>query len=343
MKKISKIRIHNFQSHEDTEVELSHGMNVFYGQSDNGKSSIIRALSSVLFRDKFYMRSGENRGEVSITIDSHTLSRHKSIKGTNISEKFVLDSVAFRKIGKKLPDEILNATKMKPIELTDGSLVNLNLQTQHEGKFLLSDNYGDGFRARITSLAASEALDRASMEAAKEHREAKSELNYEADKRLHETEERISKYKDLESHLEFFKSINNKYKELQRLETKIRDLRQVNFALKGAKKINDYRGAIRSLIDHCNSNLVRLSILFCLYKAKEVTNTKILPTLPSLDLIHKSIDRLRLYTSLWSKNGEVARCVYNIKDLGHERNDCEEMLTDFMNEIKVCPLCQNEL
>lgn len=343
MKKISKIKIRNFQSHEDTEVDLAPGMNVFYGQSDNGKSSIIRALSSVLFRDKFYMRSGEVKGEVSIIIDSHNVSRHKSIKGTNISEKFVLDSVAFRKIGKKLPDEILNATKMKPIELTDGSLVNLNLQTQHEGKFLLSDNYGDGFRARITSLAASETLDRASMEAAKEHRETKSTLNYEADKRLHETEERLSKYKDLESHLESLKEINNKYKSLEKLESKIRDLKQVNFALKGINRINDYGGSIRSLIDHCSSNLVRLSILLCLYKAKEVTNTRILPTLPSLDTIHRSIDKLRLYTSLWSKNGEIARCIYNIKDLGHERNDCEEMLTDFMNEIKICPLCQNEL
>jgi exonuclease SbcC len=41
---ISKIREINFQSHSDSTLELSEGMNVLFGESDHGKSSLIRGM-----------------------------------------------------------------------------------------------------------------------------------------------------------------------------------------------------------------------------------------------------------------------------------------------------------
>ena len=42
---IDKIKIQNYQSHENTELELSPGINVIIGETDRGKTSILRALN----------------------------------------------------------------------------------------------------------------------------------------------------------------------------------------------------------------------------------------------------------------------------------------------------------
>lgn len=41
---ITKIEIKNFQSHKNTVLDFTHGVNVFCGESDNGKTAIIRAV-----------------------------------------------------------------------------------------------------------------------------------------------------------------------------------------------------------------------------------------------------------------------------------------------------------
>ena len=43
-KMINQIRLENFQGHVDTRIDLVPGVNVITGQSDAGKSSIVRAL-----------------------------------------------------------------------------------------------------------------------------------------------------------------------------------------------------------------------------------------------------------------------------------------------------------
>ena len=46
---IDKISIKNFQSHPNTELELDPGINVITGSSDNGKTSIFRALYWIIY------------------------------------------------------------------------------------------------------------------------------------------------------------------------------------------------------------------------------------------------------------------------------------------------------
>jgi DNA repair protein SbcC/Rad50 len=44
---INKVRIENFQSHEDTLMEFHKGLNVITGPSDHGKSAVMRAIKWV--------------------------------------------------------------------------------------------------------------------------------------------------------------------------------------------------------------------------------------------------------------------------------------------------------
>ena len=51
MVKIKKLDLINFQSHKFTSLELADGLNVIVGPSDNGKTSILRAIRWVLFNE----------------------------------------------------------------------------------------------------------------------------------------------------------------------------------------------------------------------------------------------------------------------------------------------------
>jgi chromosome segregation ATPase len=46
---LKSLRIINFESHKDTTINFTDGFNVIIGQSDGGKSSIIRAIAAVCY------------------------------------------------------------------------------------------------------------------------------------------------------------------------------------------------------------------------------------------------------------------------------------------------------
>lgn len=46
--KVKSIDIENFQSHENTHIDFDMGLNIIIGESNNGKSSILRAMDWVV-------------------------------------------------------------------------------------------------------------------------------------------------------------------------------------------------------------------------------------------------------------------------------------------------------
>ncbi len=70
---IEKIRLKDFLSHEDTEIALEDGINVFVGSNGAGKSSVIDAITYALYgkhtrdRDKNLVRRGASGSAVSLT------------------------------------------------------------------------------------------------------------------------------------------------------------------------------------------------------------------------------------------------------------------------------------
>jgi exonuclease SbcC len=61
---IKKLSLRNFQSHRETDLEFSPGLNIIVGPSDQGKSAIIRALRWLFYnepRGTGFIRVGETR------------------------------------------------------------------------------------------------------------------------------------------------------------------------------------------------------------------------------------------------------------------------------------------
>ena len=138
---IKSVEIDNFQSHEESVLEFSGGVNVILGPSDSGKTAIIRALRWLVWNRPSGEAFRSNWGgdtSVKLELEDGTvvvLSRSKSSNIYTIS--------AFPETGAVISE--LKAIKTDvPEEVT--LLLNLNeinLQQQLDRPFLLDDSPGE--------------------------------------------------------------------------------------------------------------------------------------------------------------------------------------------------------
>ena len=80
---IEKLKIKNFKSHEDSEIDFTPGLNIFLGEVGAGKTSILEAISFALFgkyagniNQNGLIRRGAEKAEISL-IFSTTTGRYK--------------------------------------------------------------------------------------------------------------------------------------------------------------------------------------------------------------------------------------------------------------------------
>lgn len=154
---IPRIRIQNFQSHKDTEIHLSHGLNVVVGSGDSGKSAILRAIrwnqSNRIRHDDRPMgdsyvsdwaKSVSAKGAVTlledcrVTIDkpNGTCSRFREApkaKGDKERNGYDLNGARFEAIGVTVPDPVSTFFNWSEV----------NVQRQQDKAFLLSQNAGE--------------------------------------------------------------------------------------------------------------------------------------------------------------------------------------------------------
>lgn len=129
---IKLVELKNFQSHAHSVLEFHKGMNVIIGQSDSGKTAIIRALRFAIFNkpngDSFRSNWGGDTS-VSIITNGHMIRRNK----TNAVNSYCLDETEFKAFGTDVPEEIVKALNMD----------DTNVQQQLDAPFLLSETPGN--------------------------------------------------------------------------------------------------------------------------------------------------------------------------------------------------------
>src|SRR3990167_5357450 len=132
---IQSIRLQNYQSHLNSTLIFSPGINIISGQSNNGKTAILRALNWVItnrpqgiaFKSNFSDKKETCR--VSLIINDIEITRERN----NSINSYQIGSSLFTTIGNDVPSEVSSAINISE----------LNVSNQFEKHFLITDSPGE--------------------------------------------------------------------------------------------------------------------------------------------------------------------------------------------------------
>lgn len=153
---IKQITLHNFRTHKDTCIQLDSGINVFWGRSDHGKTSILRAINLIVNNRPLgpgIITDGEDEASVEIVFSARGkeftvgYNRGKNNKYTLEIDGVVKEFTAFKQ---EVPQEIA--------ELINFS--ELNIQPQFDPYFLIFDSPGQ-IATKIREIGKLDVLDNA--------------------------------------------------------------------------------------------------------------------------------------------------------------------------------------
>lgn len=131
---IKYVKIKNFLSHKDTTIKFSSGVNAVIGDSDCGKSAVIKALDWVINNkpsgDEFVSWwAGKEPTSVEIGINGHKVIRQRT-KSTNTYQLDKGD--LYKAFGQGVPEDIQKVLNIKDV----------NVHRQPDSPFLLSETSG---------------------------------------------------------------------------------------------------------------------------------------------------------------------------------------------------------
>ena len=107
---ITKVELENFQSHKNSVIEFDRGLNVILGNSDSGKTAIIRAIKWAIYNEPqglSYIREGESSASVTVYFNTGAILKRYRTKSKNVYylKKSNGEEFNFESFGKDVPKE----------------------------------------------------------------------------------------------------------------------------------------------------------------------------------------------------------------------------------------------
>jgi len=143
-----ELRIKNFQSHKDTNIQFENGVNVLVGSSDQGKSAVLRAIlwavnNRPLGTDDIvshWARDAKNKiadtMAVRVVTESGIVDRIRTADDNEYAlwePNKAKGEKVFKAVNKDVPEDIQKFFKLSDV----------NIQQQHDAPFLLSASASD--------------------------------------------------------------------------------------------------------------------------------------------------------------------------------------------------------
>lgn len=371
MKYIKRIIIDNFQSHEHSELDFELGLNIIVGQSDKGKSAIIRALKWVLYnepRGSDFIRFGANECSVTIiTGDNYTVTRkRKGNKNIYVVINPDNEKHEFENFGNDVPLEVIQATGINRIKLDTDSDSKLNLNEQLDPPFLLSET--GTLRAKtIGRIVNTNIIDAAERDIMKDITNNNA-LIKSLERQLLDINEELNGYSDIEKQeknikkidilFEKFSLVNSTVEKLKDFQIKINSINQNiddnNVTLKNLKNtstlsdklnelkekynyyqtLNNYKNKLKDIISNINNDN---------YILKRTVNINIID-----EKIKTTNEIINVSTKLIQLNEKYKEIQAGIKKgndyISQVKNDLKNKSIQYSNSLKQlgkCPTCFN--
>lgn len=353
---ISKLEIKNFQSHTDTEMDFCKGLNVIIGDTDSGKSAIIRAIRLLALNkplgDKFVnwnIPKGESLFIKTIFDDGSWVIREKNKKENKYNASGYTDS--FSALKGKVPKEIQEITKLSES----------NIQSQSEYYFLL-DKTGGQVASAFNQVANLGLMESVLKEIKSRITENNSKIGYEKENKnklkneienLGWIEKAKLKFRKLEAKEILFEENKDKVFELEELltsldilDSEINDLSGIETVLQQSTVILSlhsslikgykYADTLSRIISEYTSTCSEIKA-FKSFKKLSKKAKKILQNKEKIDIRTKEYKDLSKTISLYRKNRK------KIKTHDQEISEIKKEIFKFNNKVKMCPLCGSKL
>ncbi len=220
---IEKLELKNFQSHGYTEINFDRGLNVILGNSDSGKTAIIRAIKWVLYnepRGDYFIKQGEKNVSVKITLSTGAVVERYRTPSKNGYYMVKPDGTEqrFESFGSTIPKEIIDLTNIYPVSFEKNKSNILNIASQLEGPFLLDESASTRASA-IGRLIGVNYIDDALRNVRRDSLKISSEVS-ELETKKNSLKDELAKYDYLESYKEIYKKISEYRSKIEALEKK---------------------------------------------------------------------------------------------------------------------------
>jgi len=332
----TKIEIKNFQSHKNTILEFDKGVNVICGESDNGKSAVIRAIKWVVENqpqgtEKINSNWNEDfKGPLSVKLYTEKgyveRIRDKKRNGYNIckngEEEIILDA-----IGKGVPKEVTDFLNVSDV----------NFQYQLDPIYLLSKTPGQASQY-LNEIVHLDSIDKIMSIADSDKRQLSSEQKIvEAD---------IKKLEEELKNTEWINEADNLYIRTKKLNSMVDNINVQASELYSS--INNYETLESSKMDLTEHNKLIGKIMDIL--------------IPDTNELEKSINDYDLYSSqvvdlseakkfvneidsiIISDTKELEDSISQYSELSDNVQQYEKELVELKSSLpSICPLCGNKL
>lgn len=354
---LEQIKIQNFQSHKNTELNLNSGINAITGSSDVGKSSITRAIYWVLTNrptgTAFQSYWAEKEGTaVELVFDGTSVKRIRSkSKNSYKLGKTARGDESFDVVKTDVPEEISNFLNLSDV----------NIQNQHDKYFLLQDSAGEVAK-KLNSVANLEIIDFAL-------KEVNSDISQNSG-RINNTEVEIY---ELKNKLEGFNHLDRIESLLKKLSTQIAEQEEIEITL---CNLHDLIGGIEAVEEdlqnldswlNIENDMQPMLKNIELFKSTAIEINSLQKLIESIRSIEVEINQISEYVkcepeveTLLSQISEykkvsqeirfihklcleIAIVVDSIEQLDENISKATNDAVRIISENKLCPLCGNKI
>jgi exonuclease SbcC len=223
---IHSIKIENYQSHKDTVLEFSPGLNVIVGPGSNvGKSAILRAINWVASNrplgDRFVFKRGREKADktrVHVSLDDWTITRIKTKEFNGyqlLAKKRNEEPIVFDKVGTEVPE------KIRKVLCVEG----LSYQSQLSPHFLIRESPGEIGRVinEATNLIA---IDKVMKWFEKAVRESRGKIKF-IEQEIEKENKELERYQELKKLKPKVDSLLKSYRRYAELVDSLRELEKI--------------------------------------------------------------------------------------------------------------------
>lgn len=372
---LRKLHIINFESHKDTTVEFTEGFNVIIGDSDAGKSSIIRALSAVCYNrwSSDMMRLNEKECVIELTTDKGIVRLIKNIKDKINAYECVKfgdneELVRFETIGTSVPEIVFEITGMRELELGD-TKDTPNVMYQLEKHYMLAEVSGKSCTSNLIARIFDKVIGLGGMEeliseisgSMLNNKKQITKNNEKIDQirqKMHsdvDIKEKESIVTNSKQILEEITLLQEKYNDVDYFDVEINKLRErwktidnraIAIDTNKAKSIAD---SLKTDSDNYNS----IDLFVSKFSRLEEQSKRLENTINSIKSIEQNeIDNLKqqcnqlflmnkMIEKYQLKTNQINEIENNISFFDSEYNKYNEQLIQIKKDNKICPLCGN--